>query len=450
MLPLPRVAVGTVQADADRHTPLWAFVEHLRGHDLQVQSFFSRACFTRYQSMAAVSGSNPRHLDSWLMSADLCREIFINGSETGDLAIVEGRFQPSDKKTDPPGGSLERLCDWLDLPRIAVLDVSLLDGDSLANLDDKTDALLLDMVGDQSDAQRMAEDLETRFGLPVLGMLGKVPQLRDELLDNTVGVRPSRELCQQLGKQFTARWSPERLMKLASRRTITEMPLKTFFNEQRTGSTTIALAYDEAFNCYFPDTLDLLEVGGATLLDFSPLRDEVLPDGVDVVYIGCGHPERYADELSLNHCMIQALREHLRGGGRIYAEGGGLAYLCQEMEAADGHSRRMAGVFPAVALRNEDIKPPKPTELTVNRPTWLAAVGDELRGYRNPLWHLKKAGYLTGCVEQSDSPYDVVGNFRAIGSLLHLDFAAEEKLLSRFFDPNSCDSATTDPWTTMT
>src|SRR5690606_21378146 len=92
---------------------------------------------------------------------------------------------------------------------------------------------------------------------------------------------------------------------------------------------TVAVAYDEAFRCYFPDTLDLLEHLGATVVDFSPLRDEALPLGTDIVYFGCGHPERYAEALASNHCMMLAIREHVCAGRRIYAEGGGVAYLCQ-------------------------------------------------------------------------------------------------------------------------
>jgi len=449
MLSLPRVAVGTIQADADPRPALCAFIEFLREHDLQVQSFLSRACFNAYRSMAAASGSSPRHLDSWLMSADLCREIFIHGSETCDLAIVEGCFQTVEEGNGEIGGRLEPLCDWLDLPKLAVVDASTLDGRIADNLAGRADGLLIDMAGGQGDSERTAEEFETRYGVPVLGTLKRTAGSREGLPGEPDDCHLP-ELSRRSQSRFVARWSPERILQLASRRAVADVPLAKFRDEYSTADVTIALAYDDAFNCYFPDTLDLLESRGATLLDFSPLGDEELPEDVDIVYIGCGHPERHADELVHNHCMIHSLRQHLRGGGRIYAEGGGLAYLCQEMEAADGHNHRMAGVFPAVALCNEKLGPAKPVELTVDRPTWLAAEGTGLRGYRNPLWHLQPTGYLTSCVEGSENPYDMVGNFRAIGSLLHIDFAANEELSSRFFDPNSCDSDSTDPWTMMT
>jgi cobyrinic acid a,c-diamide synthase len=450
MLSLPRAAVGTVQADTDLHTALWALIESLRRHGLQVQSFLSRACFSRYQCTAAVAGSNPRHLDSWLMSTDLCREIFIRGTKDCDLAVIEGEFDPVDRDDGAPGGRLEVLCDWLDLPRLAVIDASKLDDERLRGMAEKLDGLLLDRVPDQCNADRLADDIETRHGVPVLGTLGTISRLRAELGGVAGGTRPPRDLCEQLGQKFATRWSSERLMQLASRRGIDGATHEEFANGPPQGNVTIALAYDEAFNCYFPDTLDLLEARGATMLDFSPLRDELLPDDVDIVYIGCGHPECHADELSHNHCMNHALREHLRGGGRLYAEGGGLAYLCQEMEAPDGQRRRMAGLFPAIALYNGQCDSPVPVETALARSTWLAAEDSRLRGYRNPLWSLQPAGYLTSCVEQSDNPYDLVGNYRALGSLLHLDFAAEPNLLRSFLDPQPCYSDPADPWTMMT
>ena len=83
----------------------------------------------------------------------------------------------------------------------------------------------------------------------------------------------------------------------------------------------MAYAQDEAFGRYFPDTLESLEALGADLVEFSPLRDERLPDGVDLVMIGCGHPDEHADLLASNMSMIAALREHVCRGRRIYSEG---------------------------------------------------------------------------------------------------------------------------------
>ena len=54
-----------------------------------------------------------------------CREVFLRGCRTSDLAIVEGTFLPD---ASGPGAASDfaTLCRWLDLPRLAVVDARLL------------------------------------------------------------------------------------------------------------------------------------------------------------------------------------------------------------------------------------------------------------------------------------------------------------------------------------
>ena len=121
----------------------------------------------------------------------------------------------------------------------------------------------------------------------------------------------------------------------------------------------MAYAQDEAFGGYFPDTIEALEALGADLVEFSPLRDEALPDGVDLVMIGCGLPDHHADELAANHSMIAALGEHVCLGRRIYSEGGGTAYLGRRM-IIGGRCYRGAGILPFDAELIPDPPPPIP------------------------------------------------------------------------------------------
>ena len=468
MLPLPRVAVGTVQREADSRAILWALIEALREQGLQVQCFLSRACFVGYHGTAAATGLNPRHLDSWLMSPDLCREIFMHGTRNCDLALVEGEFAGTASlaaggtaaQQTATGGSLDTLCRWLDLPRVAIVDVSRIEDCRLPQPPEQADALLLDRVNDGRELARLTTNLEALWGVPVLGALQQLPNLRSEVDAVPMGIRPPRELCQRLAGCFLRHAHPQRLLQLALRRELAPGPLpfgmpgrrsrlvvpQLFSSDPAPSQLAVALACDNAFDCYFPDTLDLLESRGATILDFSPLRDERLPPGTDLVYLGCGRPERYADELSQNDCMKLALWDHLRSGGRMYAEGGGLAYLCQQIEIAPGQLRRMVGIFPAIARLRQDHNLPAPVEATLGRETWLGRPGTRLRGYQNPRWRLKPVGPLAGCLLEPDHRYDLVESCGAIGSRLHLDFAAQPDLLANFFQPCLLQTDPADPW----
>ena len=88
---------------------------------MQVQSFLSQACFPACQGLTTITGLPARHLDSWLMSPETCRQIFVRGAQGADLALVQGEYESAVSSGDT-GGRLETLCRWLNLPRLVVVD----------------------------------------------------------------------------------------------------------------------------------------------------------------------------------------------------------------------------------------------------------------------------------------------------------------------------------------
>lgn len=97
-------------------------------------------------------------------------------------------------------------------------------------------------------------------------------------------------------------------------------------------AVTIAVARDEAFCFYYEDNLELLRDFGATLVFFSPIHDDYLPQGVDGLYIGGGYPELYLDVLSKNQRMKQSILYFLQEERPCIAECGGFMYLCQDID----------------------------------------------------------------------------------------------------------------------
>ena len=113
---------------------------------------------------------------------------------------------------------------------------------------------------------------------------------------------------------------------------------------------SIAYAHDEAFSFYYRDNLLLLQELGASLLPFSPIRDEMLPEGAEALYIGGGYPEVFAKSLQENRSMRRHIRDMLEAGMPAYAECGGLMYLTRGIQGLDGEWSDMAGFFPGRAL----------------------------------------------------------------------------------------------------
>ncbi len=431
---LPRIAIASIQRQIDCTPLLWALLSALECSGLRVQHFLSRACFVAHDGATTITGRPPRQLDSWLMSEADCRRMFASGCRSSDIAVVDGSFVPPSCSLSA-GSDLETLCVWLDLPTLVVVDVRQVSGCGLPARPERVDGLLLDGVRDAAELARFQTQFEMLWQVPVLGALGEVAVLREAAAALPPGRPPTIELCRALGEELLRHADPQRIYSLAAR----PFPCcRIPADEVLEGGPPlhVAVAYDDAFYCYFPDALEMLEARGATISDFSPLRDERLPSGTDLVYIGCGHPEHYAATLAENDCMMLALKSHLCGGKRMYAESGGLAYLCQQIETADGQTWPMVGALQATARLNAAPAPPVPLELELAGETWLGAPPLALRGYLNSRWNLAPAGGLQRCCATAGHELDVVGRHQALGSRLHVNFATQANLLDSFFSPH--------------
>lgn len=97
--------------------------------------------------------------------------------------------------------------------------------------------------------------------------------------------------------------------------------------QDQNNTVNIAVAMDEAFCFYYEDNLKLLEKCGAKLQYFSPIHDTCLPEDCDAMLLGGGYPELYAEELSKNVSMLNAIKKAFRAGMPTVAECGGFMYL---------------------------------------------------------------------------------------------------------------------------
>ncbi len=445
---LLRAALGTVQPEACASALLSALSVLFDQHGWQTQLFCDRSVRTRENSGRLACGATCRFLDSWLMSPDLSREYFQYASVDCQVAIVAGRFQT---EPAPPGascgGTLEDLCDWLDLPRLAMLDVGRLVACHLPPRPSGIVGLLLDNVP-RGELAHWRTTLESLWGVPVIGALparavnsqptnGLAPRWGDgKMGDDEMIAANACQLAEQLGENL-------RLAQMLRLLDCGDLPRAIpwlYRTTDRLAGLTVAVAYDEAFYGYFSDVLDALELHGASVIDFSPLHDESLPPDTDIVYLGGGDPIPLADRLMKNQCLITSLRSHVCQGRRLYAEGGGLAYLCESVrmplpssQTGAGQQLPMAGVFPAVAVRcPETDAAARPVEVVLSRDHWLGLAGTSLRGYRDSAWRIEPFGSLASYVANPGCELDLVGRHQAIGSRLQLDFAAQPNFLEQF------------------
>jgi cobyrinic acid a,c-diamide synthase len=109
----------------------------------------------------------------------------------------------------------------------------------------------------------------------------------------------------------------------------------------------VAWARDPAFCFYYEDNLDHLREAGGEVVAFSPLAAQSLPEGADVLYLGGGYPEIFAERLAANDAMRRSIRRFHADGGTILAECGGLMACSRELVDVSGRSFPMWDLIPA-------------------------------------------------------------------------------------------------------
>lgn len=160
-------------------------------------------------------------------------------------------------------------------------------------------------------------------------------------------------------------------------------PLETTYSEAlpRPERVRLGIAWDEAFQFYYQDFLDALEEAGCGLVRFSPIADRWIPEDLDGLYFGGGYPEEHAATLAANKTMLDSVRQFTLCGGLIYAECGGLLYLCRNIETLDGSKHAMAGIMPAEAAMHERRQSLAYVEVSLKEDSLWGLHGQTVRGH---------------------------------------------------------------------
>jgi cobyrinic acid a,c-diamide synthase len=437
---LPRLALATPASGPEPSIASLGWLAGLTERRWRVQHFRSRACPTVTEVVGQVTGLAGRHLDSWLMPENVCRQLFLQGVRGADIALVEGTL---DEPGGPVGGScqdrpggLGPVASMLDLPVVAVLPCPIGEGFHLARIPSSADAVLLDGLEDPADFDRCRSLVTLMTRRPVLGAIEALSEVRAALRQAPRDRPLPEELVHQLGASFLRFADLEAIRSLARSRPFPWPAIHPGPCGRR--RFRVAYAQDEAFGAYFPDTLEMLETLGAELVEFSPIRDEALPEAVDLVMIGCGMPDDHADALAENLSMIAALRSHVCRGQRIYSEGGGTAYLGRSM-ILEGRQVPGAGILPFDAEFLPNAEPPIPVTRSLTRDCWLGPKGTTVRGYMSSRWRLRPGADpldCPNCFGTLTVHDDFFYHHHAIGSLIHLHLGALPEVVRAFAGPH--------------
>ena len=301
------------------------------------------------------------------MGKEAVRESFSRALVGQEVAVIEGVMGLFDGASATTlSGSTAEVALLLKLPVILVVDARSM-ARSIAALvkgfvDFEPELNIVGIVANNIGSERHREILEQALAgaelPPLVGALprGVVPSLEERHL-GLVSADPERDsaIYQRLGEVVEEYLDLNLLVRKCCLR-LPEMPVKSdgqeFLSQPAsarnvgTDNVRVGVAKDQAFHFYYADNLDFLRRAGIELIDFSPLLEASLPENLQGLYLGGGYPELFAEELSANFRMRQAIADFAENGGAIYAECGGLMYLSRKLVDQEGKEWAMSGVLP--------------------------------------------------------------------------------------------------------
>ena len=294
-----------------------------------------------------VTGNKSYNLDFFLMGEDGVRESFLKHHKNFSIAEgVMGLYDGIDNSLD--NGSSAHISRILNLPVILIVDGT---GRSTSvaaeimgyqNFDKRVNIIgvIINKISSEKTYEILKEAVEKYCKIKCFGYIPKLENIslssRHLGLVEAYEVQDLKEKIEVLKKEFQKTIDIKAIYE-----TVEINPhykLKNIFSDfkDKYKSIKIGIAKDNAFSFYYNDNIEFLENLGAEIKYFSPLKDEKIPDDVDMLYFGGGYPENYASELENNISMINSIKDFYNKNGVIYGECGGFIYLSKKLIILDG------------------------------------------------------------------------------------------------------------------
>ncbi|VVB97288.1 Cobyrinate a,c-diamide synthase [uncultured archaeon] len=347
-LEIPRILIAGDRSSAGKTTISIGIMSLMREMGYKVQPFKVGLDFIDPSYHTEVTGRYSRNLDGYLMKDTAVKEVFSHAVEGADIAIIEGvrgLFEGLEATSDT--GSTAQIAKILECPVILVINArsitrstaALVSGYKSFDPDVNIVGVILNNIGSGRHGEKARTAIETYTGTPVIGEIPRNESMKISmrhlgLIPAMEGRRRHADFDANMGRIKTITREGidiGRLISLARDAKQLEKPEENIFKAgEQENIAKIGVALDEAFNFYYRDNLELLELAGAELSYFSPVNDRSLPD-VNGLYIGGGYPELFARELEENSAMREAIKHASSEGMPIYAECGGLMYLTHEI-----------------------------------------------------------------------------------------------------------------------
>jgi cobyrinic acid a,c-diamide synthase len=394
---IPTIVIAGTHSGSGKTTVVLAVLAALTRRGVRVQAYKVGPDFIDPGHHAGLTGRPSRNLDTWLLDPAALAARFLRGAHGADVAVVEGVMGLFDGRgpLDEAGSTADLARAW-DLPVVLVVDARglalsvapLVRG--FATFDPRVH--VAGVVANRAGSRRHYVD----YLAPSLTRAG-TSKVRIEPLGYLVGDEalaiPSRHLglvtadehplgagrVAALADAAEATLDLDRLLALARVPRLPPLPPPPPLPPSP--RVRMALARDPAFCFYYEDNLDDFRAEGAELVPFSPLADAALPGNVELVYLGGGYPEVFAERLAANAAIRAAIRRYHAQGGAILAECGGLMVCCAALVDSSSRTHSMWDLIPARVVMQRRRAALGYVTVATDRDTRLGPAGTRVRGH---------------------------------------------------------------------
>ena len=399
----PALTIAGTSSGVGKTTISVAIMAAMRRREKRVQPFKVGPDFIDPTLHTRAAGRPSINLDGWMLEGQTNVAMFTKASRGADISVVEGvmgLFDGRDALTE--SGSTAEMAKLLGVPVVLVVNASamarsaaaLIHGYESFDPELKLAGVIFNNVAGAGHFEYLREAVEGSCHARVLGWLP--PCETSRLPERHLGLMMADEILDTSRLDAMADWVErgldiDLLFELAGERSHTrfypDAERHDSHNPSEGGQVAsrcrarIGVARDRAFCFYYQDNLDRLSGLGSELVEFSPIAEPRLPDGLDGLYFGGGYPELHAAALAANRSMRDDVARFAASGAPVYAECGGLMYLTDAIVDAEQRTHQMVGLFPTRARMQSRLAALSYTEVKGKDKTGWLRPNERARGH---------------------------------------------------------------------
>jgi len=413
---VPRLIVSALSGGAGKTILTLGLARCWMHSGLTVKPFKKGPDYIDAVWLGRAAGQTATNLDPFFMRDSVLKRLFLEQADGCDVALVEGNRGLFDGKDTNGSCSTSHLARLLQCPVLLILDCSkmtrtvapIVQGCRQFEKGLALGGVILNRTAGNRHRRILRSCLEEYTDVPVLGAL---PKLEDTLIpERHMGLVSDQEYAAEEAIEESARilsdWVdvPE-VLRVGRSAPEVEIPEAALWPERQSVSRAVRIGVvkDASLWFYYPENLQALERAGAELAEVSLLDPGETWPAIHGLYLGGGFPEMQAERLAANTRIKELVRSLAEKGLPVYAECGGLMYLCSSLTTDAATVYEMADLFPLQTGLSSKPQGHGYTRCTVRRPNPFFPQGEEFIGheFHYSRCYTREKEELSSCLEMN-------------------------------------------------